>query len=109
MATSNIKEVHSPLRNTKKPAITTNALQNENKNPPQQAYGGTYRVIRRSTFNYAHILEMARINLCIVKARSENANVTIEVLIEIAKKYAKVDDVLNDVALEKMREAEDEC
>ena len=104
MTTSNIKEVHSPLRNLKKRAKTTDTLQNENKNPPQRTDGGTSRVIRRSTFNYARVLEMARINLCIVKARSENANATTEALIEAAEEYAKADGVLDEAALEKMRE-----
>lgn len=47
---------------------------------------------------------MGRINSYIVKARSQNGNTTIEALIEAAEQYAKFDGILDEVALEKMRE-----
>ena len=93
MTTSKDKEVHSPRHCTTVPATTTDSKQKENGPPPPQSIG-----------NALEHLELARINLYITKARSQNGNAETESLIQAAEQHAKADGILDAFALEKMRD-----
>lgn len=85
----------SSNNNTTVHATVSDSKQKEkaNQKPPPQ-----------SLRNALDLLEITRINLYISRARSQNGNAGTEGLIKAAELHAKAGGVLDDFALEKMRD-----
>ena len=94
MSLSNKKQVHSTRRSTTVPTETPDNKQQEEDRPtPPQTIQ-----------NALDLLELARINLYITIARSQNGNAGTYNLIKAAEQHAKADGILDAFALEKMRD-----